>query len=94
MQAVTLNDSVKIAREVVFQKVGEEIVLLNLETGFYYGLNPVGSRVWELLAEEGSLRAVFEKLEKEYEVAPEDFQQDFVRLVQELMAKGLVEVVR
>ena len=94
MQAVTLNDSVKIAREVVFQKVGEEIVLLNLETGFYYGLNPVGSRVWELLAEEGSLRAVFEKLEKEYEVAPEDFQQDIVRLVQELMAKGLVEVVR
>lgn len=94
MQAVTLNDSVKIAREVVFQKVGEEIVLLNLETGFYYGLNPVGSRVWELLAEEGSLRAVFEKLEKEYEVAPEDFQQDILRLVQELMAKGLVEVVR
>lgn len=94
METVTLNDSVKIAKEVVFQKVGEEIVLLNLETGFYYGLNPVGSRVWELLAEEGSLRAVFEKLEKEYEVAPEDFHQDIVHLVRELIAKGLVEVVR
>lgn len=94
MQTMTLNDRVRIPEEVVFHKVEEEMVLLNLETGFYYGLDLVGSRMWKLLAEKGSLRAVFETMAEEYEVAPEELQRDILHLVQELQAKRLIEVVQ
>ena len=88
-----LNDRVKILEEVVYQKVEEEMVLLNLETGVYYGLDPIGTRMWELLAEMGSLRSAFESMAEEYRVAPESLEVDLLRLVQELAAKGLVEIV-
>ena len=90
---MTLNDRVKIPEEVLFQNVGDETVLLNLESESYYGLDPVGSRMWELLAQHGSLRAVFETVAEEYDVCAEELEHDLVRLLDELCAKGLVEVV-
>ncbi len=90
---MTLNDRVAIPEDVVFQKVGEETVLLNLEGGVYYGLDPVGSRFWELLLEGGSLRAAFERMVEEYDVTPETLERDLLRLAQELAAKGLIKTV-
>ncbi len=92
MQAVKLDERVKIPEEVVFQKVGDETVLLNLKTGTYYGLDTVGTRVWELVAEKGTLAGIVESMLEDYEVTPEDLQRDILRLVKELRAKGLVEV--
>jgi len=94
MQTLTLDNKVKIPEGVVFQKVGEEIVFLNLDTGIYFGLDPVGSRIWDLLVEKGTLQSVFESMKEEYEVAPEELQKDILLLVQELQVKRLVEVVR
>ncbi len=92
MQTVTLNDRVKIPAGVIFQKVGEEIVFLNLDTGIYFGLDPIGSRIWDLLVEKETLQAVFESMKEEYEVAPEELRKDILLLVQELQAKRLVEI--
>ena len=43
-----------IPEDVVHRMVGDEAVLLQLDSGVYYGLDPVGSRIWELL--EGEVR--------------------------------------
>ena len=94
MQSITLNDRVKILKDVVFREVEQEMVLLNLGTGSYYGLDPVGSRIWNLLVEKGSLREVFEIMLQEYEASTEDLQRDILHLVQKLETKGLVQVVR
>lgn len=93
MKAVNLDGTVKIREDVVFQKVGGETVLLNLETGVYYGLDSVGTRLWELFAEKGSLRLVFETMAQEYEVNPSVLQRNILRLVNELQAKKLIKVV-
>ena len=93
MRTLTLNDKVRIPEGVVFQKVGEETVFLNLDTGIYFGLDPVGSRIWDLLVENGALQSVFESMQEVYEVTPEELQQDILRLVQELQTKKLVEVI-
>lgn len=90
---MTLDDRVKSSEDVVAQKVGDEMVLLDLEAGLYYGLDAVGSRVWELLLEHGRLRVAFETLVEEYEVTPEILQQDLLHLVQELQTRGLIQVV-
>jgi hypothetical protein len=51
----------------------------------------VGRRLWELLAETGSLQAVFDTMAVEYEVAPEVLHQDILRLAEELQMEGLIE---
>ena len=93
MQSITLNDRVKILKDVVFREVEQEMVLLNLGTGSYYGLDAVGSRMWDLLAEKKNIREVLEIMLQEYEVATEDLQRDILHLLQELKTRGLVEVV-
>jgi hypothetical protein len=90
---MTPNLTGRIPKHVVFQRTGDETVLLNSQTGVYYGLNGVGSRIWELLAEGKNLKTICECLKAEYKVSPEALQMDALRLVQELQAKGLLEVV-
>lgn len=89
---MTLDDRVQSSADVVAQKVGDEMVLLDLESGVYYGLDPVGSRVWELLMAHERLRVIFETMAQEYEVTPEVLHQDLLRLLQELQARGLIRI--
>jgi hypothetical protein len=75
---------------VVFRELDGEAVLLHLDTGVYYGLDPVGTRVWALLVEHGSPHAVCERMLEEFEVSLEVIESDIVNLVDELRDKGLV----
>jgi hypothetical protein len=93
MPLVTLDDRVEFSEDVIAQQVGDEMVLLDLESEVYYGLDPVGRRIWELLTEHRRLRVVFETMVEEYDVTPEVLQQDLLQLVQELQARGLTLVV-
>ena len=75
---------------VVDRMIGEETVILNLDTESYYGLDPVGTRLWELISEKGDLKAVFEIARAEYEVAPAELERDLLSLTEELVAQGLL----
>lgn len=90
---MTVNHRVRIPEDVIHQKVGEEIVLLNLETGIYYGLDPVGTRLWELLLEHRSLQPLFEIMLREYEVSPEELHRDIEQLIEELQERALLQFV-
>ena len=85
-----LNYRVKLSDEVVQQKIDDEMVLLSRDTGNYYGLNDVATRLWELLMESGSLDEAFEKILAEYEVEPSQLRQDIDRIVTELESKRLI----
>ena len=77
---------------VVSRELEGEAVMLNLESGVYFGLDEVGTRIWALIQEHGSLRKVFQVMQQEYEVAPQTLESDLLRLVEELRARGLVSV--
>ena len=89
---VSLESSVAIGEDVVSRDLEGEAVILNLESGIYFGLDKVGTRIWSLLQEDGSLRRAFEAVQQEYDVAPEKLEGDLLRLVEELRAKGLLSV--
>jgi len=80
--------------EVVSREVEGEFVLLDLESATYFGLNQVGSRVWTLVSELGSLRKVCEAMEREYAVPREQLERDVLSLARELRDKGLLVVAR
>lgn len=88
---LTRDARLKIPDQVVTRQVGDETVILNLESGTYFGLDQVGSRFLELLQEEGSLAVVVAKMLEEYEVSETELQTDILKLAQEMLANELLE---
>jgi len=89
---VTLESEVVISNDVVSRELEGEAVILNLASGTYFGLDPVGTRIWSLVQEDGSLRRVFEILQQEYDVTPGRLEGDILRLVEVLCAHSLLRV--
>lgn len=88
--ATALIDRFVVHPSVVFRELDGEAVLLHLDTGVYFGLDPVGTRVWTLLLEHGSPAAVCERMLDEFDVPSDVLQPDVLRLLDELRDKGLV----
>ena len=72
--------------------VGEEMVLLHLESGIYFGLDPVGAQVWQLIQTGKSLRKACDAVIEEYDVSREILEQDVLALARDLIDKKLVNV--
>lgn len=88
----TLAQRASPSSEVLVREVGGEAVLLDLASESYFGLDPVGTRIWALLGESESLQAVADVLCAEYDAAPERIQDDLLALVARLAEAGLVTV--
>lgn len=85
-----LSDRVRVPQEVIARQVGEETVMLDLAKGAYFGLDPVGARMWQLLQEGKSLEDVRDAMAEEYEAPREDIERDLLALVDKLVADGLL----
>jgi hypothetical protein len=83
---------VVVAQDQVSCEVGGEVVILQLDTGTYYGLDPVGSRIWALLQQPRTLGEIRDALVAEYAVAPARLERDVLRLLVRLERAGLIEV--
>lgn len=86
-----LSDKVIIPTHVMARRVGDENVMLDLANGAYFGLDPVGAMVWQLLSEGLTLAQVCEAMVAEYEVAREEIERDVLALAEELAAHGLIQ---
>lgn len=92
MTALSADARAEISPGTLFRELDGEAVLLNLESGHYYGLDEVGTRILSLLVDGQTLQQVHTALLVEYEVTSEQLWGDIVRLVMELQAEGLVVV--
>jgi hypothetical protein len=75
---------------VISRELSGETVLLNLESGIYFGLDAVGTRVWQLLMQGCTIAGACEAMVDEYDVAPDVLRDDVMRLVAELREQGIV----
>jgi hypothetical protein len=89
---LSLEQRVTIASDVLFRIVGDEAVLLNLKTGLYLGLNSVGTRMWSVLLESGSMHEAFERLLGEFEVDTNRLRTDLEEFLRQLLDHGLIEI--
>jgi hypothetical protein len=93
MDATLSLDTVVIAaKDQASCRLEDEVAIVQLKAGVYYGLDPVGARIWELIATPRSLRTVRDVLLAEYEVDAERCGSDLLRLVHTMMEAGLVEI--
>ncbi|QQS54717.1 MAG: PqqD family protein [Candidatus Competibacteraceae bacterium] len=87
---LTRDARLKIPDQVVTRQVSDETVLLNLESGTYFGLDPVGSRFLELLEAEGTLAAVVARMLEEFDVPETQLEADLMQLADEMLVSGLL----
>lgn len=82
--------TVRTSPDVLVQQIGEEAVLLDLSSGTYFGLDPLGARIWSLLADGSSIADLTNILLQEYDVPRKVLERDLDKLLAELQAHGLV----
>jgi hypothetical protein len=80
----------RIPDDVIFRVLGDEAVILNLSTQIYFGLDSVGTRIWQLISEDAPSEKIVETLSAEYEVEENQLRQDFDKLIRQLSDKGLL----
>ena len=89
---LSLGSIIVATKQQVSCALGDESAILNMKNSVYYGLNPVGARIWSLLAEPHSVLEVCDTIVHEYEVEPGRCERDVLDLLEEMRGEGLVEL--
>ncbi len=76
--------------DVIWRKMGEEMVLLNVKNENYYSLNEVGSRVWELIDGQATPDQIASRVAEEYDAPEEQVESDVMELLRDLRLQELV----
>jgi hypothetical protein len=90
MSSVSFSSRARAAPDVMIQEVGGESVLLDLKTERYLGLNEVGTRMWQALCASDSIQAAYETLLAEYDVTPQQLEEDLRDLLERLLQNALI----
>ena len=77
----------------VFNRIDDEVVLFHLETEQYFGMNAVGSRIWDLLLTPQTLGTLCEALMQEFEIDHEAFTREVQLFLASLSEHKLIEDV-
>ena len=70
----------------------DEVAILHLKSGIYFGLNEVGAYLWRRLQQPASVAALEAAVLAEYAVTPEQCAADVQALLADLLAHQLIEV--
>jgi hypothetical protein len=87
---IQATDRFNISDEVLSQEVNGETVLLDLQGESYFGLDEVGTRVWQLLQEKSTVAHAVNTLFQEYDVSREQLESDVGQLLEKLIDAGLI----
>jgi hypothetical protein len=84
MRSVSLDSRFILSKDALFRELDGEAVILDLDSGTYFGLNAVGTRMWQLIAQHERLQAVLDDLCLEYDATRETLESDLLELVARL----------
>jgi len=72
---------------------GDEVMMMDVAGGNYYGLDAIGARIWALIAQPVTLGSVCGRLTSEYDVKEDVCQNEVLTFVEELVERRAVDVV-
>jgi hypothetical protein len=90
--AIGLASIVVVTDGVISADLGHEKALLSMHDGVYYGLNPVGADIWELISEARRVQEIRDAIVARYDVDPERCERDVLNVLAEFLRSGLIEV--
>lgn len=85
-----LDTRLTVPPQVLSRLVGDETVLLDLESGIYFGLDGVGKLIWETISQGQTLSDAVTSIVSEYDVDEEQAADDVIRFAENLVDRGLL----
>lgn len=92
MNNVNINSRLQKNDNVVHRAILNDRVLLNLDSGFYYSANEVGSRLWELCDGEKTIKDIIDIISPEYDVSLEKLTEDIMEFINLLYHEELLTI--
>ena len=89
---ITFEMRVSVPEDVLIRELDGESVILNLKSERYFGLDQVGTRMWEVLSTSETIAAAYQTLLSEYDVIPDQLETDLYNLLEQLVQHGLINV--
>lgn len=81
-----------VSKDQVSRDLADEAVILNTQSGIYYGLDSVGARAWNLMLQPRMFSEICRLIAEEFEVEPASCADDLRELFDQLRAHGLIEI--
>lgn len=77
----------------LYSEIDSEAVILDFKSGVYYGLNETGNQIWDWLQTPKTQSELLKLLVDEYDVTLSEATIDLQSLLEEMIGKGLIEIV-
>lgn len=78
---------------VLTRELQGEMVVLDMRSERYYGLDETGTEMWKAVTTSDTIQGAYDALLEHYDIDPDTLRADLERLVTELAGHGLLEVV-
>ena len=83
--------ALRISDDVHSVRMDDQVIVADMRSGRYLGLDDVGARVWDLIRKGATCECIVERLSEEYDVPGDVLERDLQRLLQDLLERRLVE---
>jgi hypothetical protein len=87
---IFFSERATVPTNVLIRFLDQESVLLNLETERYFGLDAVGTRMWQVATAAATVEAALAQLLEEYDAPEERLRADLAKLLDRLVENGLI----
>ena len=91
MNSISLESVVRRSSDVMASQVDNELVMMDVERGMYYALNPVGADIWERLTEPQTVADLCAQLVQQYEVDRATCEADVLAVLNDMAGNGLLQ---
>jgi len=92
MGAVTLDSVVARCDDIVAGVVDADLIMMSIESGKYYQLNPSAGRIWNLLEQPRKVAEICQLLSKDFKVTPEACREDVFRFLEDLVSRKIMAI--
>lgn len=87
------NDRIRQSSGVLFNQVDDDLVMMDVEKGSYFGVNAVGAAIWNMIAEPIRIQDVIRQLLEQYDVTEEVCRQETLAFLEQAHEKGFIQLL-
>ncbi len=87
-----LSQTITRHNDMLSAEIGGEAIMMSIEKGAYFGLNPVATRIWDLIEQPKSIAELIQTITDEYEVSAEQAAEDVQAFVADMIERGIAQV--
>ena len=92
-RTVTKTVTVVAAQDQVSNDLDGETVILDMKTGHYYGLDDIGTEIWEMVQSPRTVSEIIDVILDNYDVSPEQCEEDVISLLQNMVDEDILEIL-